>query len=63
MFKIFVAIFAVAFCLAQLSDQMTIDSDRDADEDKDWEKFKVNNSKIKFSPSSMYFVMYNMYDY
>ena len=27
-FKIFVAVFAVAFCLVQLSDQMTIHSDR-----------------------------------
>ena len=41
MFKIFVAVFVVAFCLAQLSDQMTVSSDRDVDEDKDWEKFKV----------------------
>ena len=43
MLKIFVAVFAVSFCLAQLSDQMTIYSDRDADEDNDWEKFKVND--------------------
>ena len=42
MLKIFVAVFAVSFCLAQLSDQMTIYSDRDADEDNDWNKFKVN---------------------
>jgi len=56
MFKIFVAIFAVAFCLAQLSDQMTIYSDRDVDEDNDWEKFKVNNFKIKFSSSPILIV-------
>lgn len=41
MLKVFVAVFAVAFCLVQLSDQMTIYSDRDAAEDNDWNKFKV----------------------